>query len=461
MKKRILCIILSMFMVLAIVGCGNETPSGNDSGNNGGGNNNNGGGTPEGPPPANDDTRTITIGTWFDMYYTSQHSDVYDNPSVNDVLIAEMELANMREIEERYNIRLEYVNLTWNGIQESLTTSIMAGRPDVDVYLTDLQFGIPTVLSGFAISLESMGLDGSDAFTDKIVMKSLNLGQEGTYLFRSSLLSSFSVYPMAFNMDMIAEKNLENPQDLWDRGEWTWDVWRQYLVALTDTDNGIFGWSGYWTNMLHGLLHANATAVAPGPITTVTSQATIDVFDLIYTIYNIERTARPWDESEWTINNKLYAEGRSGFWVTADWLMGEFGGADLPFDIGVVPWPIGPNGNPATNTHGPVGGNWFLIPRGTDNPRLVYDVVFDWHNWYDFDRELAEDLEWVQNQFITERNFEYALMMELNTGFDIWESMGLGDDFSMVEIMSGEKTASQYAEEVRNLIQDALDNFFS
>jgi hypothetical protein len=86
--------------------------------------------------------------------------------------------------------------------------------------------------------------------------------------------------------------------------------------------------------------------------------------------------------------------------------------------------------------------------------------MYDWLNWYDYDIDLANDLEWAENQFITERNFNYAMMMELNLGFDIWEYMNLGDGFSMVEIMNGEKMASQYAEEVRNVIQDALDNFF-
>ncbi|MCL2697664.1 MAG: extracellular solute-binding protein [Oscillospiraceae bacterium] len=447
--KRILSVLLISFMLMAMVGaagCDGEKTENNGSGTD--------------SRASSDGERTITIGTWFDVYYTSQHNSIYDDPRVSDLVTAELELKNMREIEERYNIKLEYINLTFNGIQESITTSIMAGRPDVDVYLTDLQFGIPAVLSNLATSLDSMGLAGSDAFTDNIVMKSLNLQQPETYLFRSSLLSSISVYPMGFNLDMILEKNLENPQDLYDRGEWTWDVWQQYLVELTDTERGIYGWSGYWTNMLHGLLHSNGTSIASSPVTTVTSTPTIQVFDLIYDIYNLQRTARPWDESEWTINNKLYAEGRSGFWITSDWLMGEQGGGELPFEVGVVPWPTGPSGNRETNTHGPVGGNWYMIPKGIEDPGLVYDVIFDWHNWYNFDREKAEDLEWSQNQYITERNFNYALMMEMNTGFDIWESMNLGDDFSMVEIMNGEASGSSYAASVELLIQDALDNFF-
>jgi hypothetical protein len=453
-------------MLFGIMGCNGD---GGDGGTGGTGGDGGTGGT--GTTPAStggDGTRHITIGTWFDVYYMSPHSDPFDNPRVANPELAQIQIDNMRAIEAKYNITLEYVNLTWNGIQESIATSIMAGMPDCDVYIVDLQFGIPTVLSNLAISLESMGLAGTDVFeTIPHAMKSVNLGQPETYLFASAQATSLDTYAMAFNLDMIREKNLENPQDLWDRGEWTWDVWRQYLIALTDYDRGIYGWSGYWTNALENLIFSNGTTIAGGAQTTITSPATLEVFDLFYTIYNIERTARPWDETEWTINNKLYAEGRSGFWVFADWMAPEFGGAELPFEIGIVPWPVGPSGNKDTNAHGSVGGNWYMIPKGVDNARLVYDVMYDWVNWRDYDRELVEelmeedDLEWSMNQYMTTRNFEYALMMHNNTGFDIWNNLGLGDDFSMMEIMRGEETASQWAEARRPLVQDALDNFFN
>jgi hypothetical protein len=462
MKKRILCVFLTAFMLFAMVGTGcngdsNENNTGNDR------NQNTTGGQAN---VSSDGVRTITVGTWFDVYYTSAHTKPQDNPRVADTVLAQMEIDNMRAIEERYNIRLEFQNLTFTGVQESISTSIMAGIPDCDIYQVDLQFGIPAVLGGLAISLESMGLEDTDVFNDKLVMRNLNLNQPGTtYLFTSALSSSLDVYPLAFNMDMIREKNLENPQDLWDRGEWTWDKWREYLVALTDTNAGIYGWSGYWTNMLENLLFSNGTTIASGNTTTVTDSRTIEVFALIYDIYNNDRTGRPWDESNWEINNNLYAERRSGFFIGADWLFGEQGGGELPFEIGVVPWPVGPSGNQATNFHGPTAGNWFMIPRGVENPRLVYDVFYDWMNWYNYDQEIAINMEWAMNAYMNERNFNYAHMMHQNTGYDIWNNIGITsgaeNSFSMVEIMNGEKTASQYAAEVERLIQDALDSFFN
>ncbi|MCL2084411.1 MAG: extracellular solute-binding protein [Oscillospiraceae bacterium] len=468
--KKILCVLLAVMMLALLA-----SACSGDSDNSGGATPTppaGGGSTPDDVTPqagtakyTSDGKRIITIGTWYDEYYVSKHTSIFDNPRLSNPEIAQIELDNMRAIEEKYNIVLDYVNLTWEGIQESITTSIFAGAPDCDVYRVDLQFGIPAVLSNLAVSLEDMGLEGTDIFGPQEVLKYLNVNQPQNYLFAGSIVNSIPNYPLAFNMNLIREANLENPQDLWDRGEWTWDKWREYLSALTKDTTGdgaidVYGWSGYWTNLLENLLFSNGTTVASGPNETLSSTASIEVLDLIYTIYNVERTARPWDQSNWEINNNLYADGRSGFWIGADWIFQEQGGADLPFEIGVVPWPVGPHGGKDTNYHGKTGGNWFFVPRGVDDPRLVYDVMFDWQNWYDYDRSLAEDLEWSQNQYMTERNFDYAFMMSKNTGFDIWNNLGLGDNFSMVPIMDGEKTAAQYAEETRQLVQDALNNYF-
>jgi hypothetical protein len=157
----------------------------------------------------------------------------------------------------------------------------------------------------------------------------------------------------------------------------------------------------------------------------------------------------------------MYAQGLSAFWVGADWIFSEQGGEGLPFEIGVVPWPIGPGGCFQTGKHGSTHGSWYFIPQGTPEPRFVYDVYFEWMNWFDYDTELAVNLEWSRNNYMNERNFNYAYMMSRNTGFDIWNSIGLSADmFSMVPIMQGERTAAQYAEKSREIIQSALDKYF-
>lgn len=38
---------------------------------------------------------------------------------------------------------------------------------------------------------------------------------------------------IGYNMEMIENAGLEDPYDLWKRGEWTWDVFLDYAQKLT------------------------------------------------------------------------------------------------------------------------------------------------------------------------------------------------------------------------------------
>jgi hypothetical protein len=411
-----------------------------------------------------DGKRIITIGTWYDRYYVSKHTDIYDDPNLAQPHTAQIRLDRMREIEKKYNVILKYVNLTFDGLRESINTSIPAGNPDVDIYEVDLQFGIPAVLKGYGLSLEGMNLAGTDVFGSQTAMKYLGLaGQKDHYLFTPARTGGTNAYVLAFNMDMIRAAGLPNPQDLYDRKEWTWDKWREYLLALTkDRDNDgitdVYGFSGYWTYLLANLLFSNGTGIAPGAEEKLSSPATVEVLEFIYNIYNVDKTARPWDRSNWEINNRLYAEGLSGFWVGADWIFNEQGNLNLPFEIGVVPWPQGPNGSFEENRHSQPQGNWYFIPKGVAEPRLVYDVIFDWINWYEDNPELGADTRWSRNMYMTDRNFAYASMMASKPGFDIWDSLDIG--FTLTMLLSGEIAPREIVDEYRQAYQDALDRYF-
>ena len=476
MKKRIFAIIMLLSMLFALCACsggtlGSEEPS-----------------LPEAPsetaPGAavhrarytEDGRRIITIGTWYDKFYVSRQTSIYDDPSVVpsdgtpegdlQVEIAQRHFDKLKEIEKKYNIVLDFVNMTYDGIQESIRTSIPEGAPDVDIYEADLKFAIPAAAHGWAESLEGIGLAGTDIFTDQRVMKYLRLmGDSDTYLFNPTLAGGTSAYVLSFNLDMVLEAGLEDPRDLYDRGEWTWDVWRGYLKALTVDRSGeglpdIYGWSGYWTHLLQNLLFSNNAAIAAGEEETLSSEGAVQVLDFIYGIYNEDKTARPWDTSNWDINNRLYAEGLSGFWVGADWLFQEQGGAELPFEIGVVPWPRGPLGDDATNTLSTPSGSWYFIPAGAEDARLVYDVIFDWTNWYDGDMGLGADTNWSRSMYMSSRNFDYASMMASRPGLDLWESLGGEFGFGITDLLAGQAMPADIVDQYSDPYQQALDRFF-
>ena len=406
--------------------------------------------------------RTITVGTWYDVYYTSEHQSPEDNPSVTNYETAQMQIDNVRAIEEKYNVEIIFKNLTWEGIMESINVSIMAGVPDCDIYMVDLQFGIPAVMNGLAQPIESFAAADSDIFTDQTVMRYLNiLNQDQNYLFNGYAVNADS-YPLAFNLDMLEELNLENPQDLWDRGEWTWDKWREYLLATTRDVDGdgatdVYGYGGWWTTFLNQMLMSNATHIAGDVKEGLTSTPTIEVLDYIYQMYNVDKTAKAWDPNDWDVNGYWWKDGLVAFWPVAHWMLD--GNVDqVEFEVGVVPWPVGPNGNKDTNAGYMTAGNYYMIPVGVEDPETVYNVFYDWTNWYQDDVSYRDDTEWAENCYVTERNFEYVVDMGTKQSFDIWGSLGV--NFSLVDMMNGTKTASQLAEESKLIIQEALDQYF-
>ena len=272
-------------------------------------------------PWAGSTPRTIRIGTWYDHYYDSTHADIYAQPEVSNLETAEMQFANLKRVEEKYNVRLEYVNLTWNGIMESINTSIMAGSPDCDIYEVDLQFGVPAVMSGYAMAIEDYAKPDDDIFTEQIVYRYLDIpGMDKHYMFQGAAID-LGAYPLGFNVSLIEEAGLDNPQDLYDRGEWTWNKFAEYLRILTkDTDGDgnpdQYGLTGWWTTMFNYLLMSNGAHVASGSQEMLSSPATIEVLEFMYQIYQTDKTAKPWNQDDWDANN-VFKDGKVAFWVSA------------------------------------------------------------------------------------------------------------------------------------------------
>ncbi|MDR1687012.1 MAG: ABC transporter substrate-binding protein [Clostridiales bacterium] len=431
----------------------------------------------ETPAPADDTTaaapapssekRLITMGSWYEEYYTSDHQDIYADAAMSNEYTSQLMVDNMRDIEQKFNVEFRVVNLTWEGVIESINTSIMAGAPDCDLYLVDLQFGVPAVLNGYAQNLRDFLPADHDIFTDQVVMKYLNLmGDSKDYLFTPNFNSGVTGYPLGFNLDMIQEANLEDPRDVYERGEWTWDVWRSYLQQLTKDTNGdgvtdVYGWGGYWTNMLERLLFTNNTHIAADKVEGLSSPGTIEVMEFFNTIYNVDKSATPWNPDDWESNLRPFVDGKMAFFITADWIIQDMAesGNLLNYELGVVPWPYGPRGNIDSSRTSQTSGAYHIIPVGVEDPKLVYDVYHEYENWHKGDLELRDDDEWSRNQYLTERNYEMAKESVSRPGFDMWGMLGL-TEFGMIPIMNGEKTPAQYAEEQKLIVQDRLDAYF-
>ena len=482
--RKTVAIMLMLVMVVGLVACGNkeEAPSGTETKNS---------------PLYQEKTRTLTIGSWYEQYYTSAHTDINANPKVTDVETAEMNLKNMRTIEQRYNILLYYNNLTWDGVIESINTTIMAGAPDCDVYMVDLQFGIPAVLNDYAMSLEYIlkESDNASLIEDKYkdvfsesgsnVIQTLQFTPDGlTYLFGGKAINT-NGYALGYNKELIKQYGLTDPYELYMNNKWDWNEWLKDMKAITaDTDgDGVtdqWGFRGPWTTLLQQLLMSNGAAIASvkadadGKVTEkLTSKETTEVLNFFYDMYQTHKLSF-WDadcDAAWNDNVYAFAKGNIGFWTDALWINSEADAdQNMLKTLGVVNWPVGPSGDVATNpSQNATTGTYFFIPVGTENPALVYCVMYDYFNWYNDDLSYRDDLEWATNWAYTNENLEvFKSMGDETRDFttDLWQMITWAEEAQprgLIETGADAEaiTVSAFQQANKQIVQDYLDINFN
>lgn len=435
-------------------------------------------------PTPSGEKRTLTIGTWWEQYYDSSHTSVEDDPTYSGTLAAELKFDNVKAIEDRYNVEFFWQNLTYQGTVESINTSILAGSPDSDIYLVELSFGIPAALNGLATDLKTVLPADSDLLTDQNVITYLDLGDGKAQLLKRVEAASTieATYPLAFNLQMLQDNNLEDPRELYKRGEWTWDKFIEYAKALTQDTDGDgttdqFGYCGFHQETFEQLMMSNGANIAATTTEQLSSATTGEVLQMVSDMYNTYNVCYPYDMTE-TASDSMrfqYRDGSIGFWPIAAWIAASnadydytgSNGVTLEYDTCYVQWPVGPSGDASTNGGKVSAGEYYLIPAGVEDPELVYNVLYDMWNWYDGDTSIRDDeetLAWwyavtAKEEEIQNQNFDVMVDVGSREVFELWNNLGFTYDFPA--LIDGTMTAAQFQETYKQQVQDALDAYFN
>ena len=483
--KRLMALGLASVLALSTVACGSSS-TGDASTPSDGGN------LVTGP-------RTINIGSWWREYYDSSDENMDASSDwVNaqfadddtDAARAEKEV-NQRVaqakwdrvgyIKDTYQIDFYWQNLTYAGTDESLKTSVLAGSPDCDVYMVDSNMAIPAQANGLLVDLKEILPEDDDLFTDQTVFSYLDLGDGKACILKVN--GGFTnTYPLAFNKQMLEENNLEDPNELWARGEWTWDKFLEYCQVLTQDTDGDgqidqYGFCGFVKDTLNELLMSNGAAIAGGATQTLTSDATGETLEMLQKLYS-STYSYPYDSYANGGNPSdsmriQYNEGNIGFFPTAVWIQNANGNypngeaGNLTWDTVYCRWPVGPSGDAATNPAvNASGGNFFVIPAGVENPELVYRFLYDLYNWYDGDTSFRDDpatVNWWYNETakvteINDHNFAIQTECLSKPGFELYDAVGV--EMDLESLIAGDMTPAQIQETYKQEYQDALDNIF-
>lgn len=472
--KKFLSLGLAAAMAVSVAACGGKTSATND---------------------------VIDIGSWWVQDYDSD-DDIYtsenwlnnqDKEGDDEVTLdikafnrecLEMKWENVSKIEETYGVKFYWQNLTIGGVKESINTSILAGKPDCDIYLVDVSMALPAQMNGLALDLRTVLPEDADVFNEQKIVSYVDLGDGKVCILKrvEAAEDVSATYPLGFNVTLLEDAGLEDPRDLWDRGEWTWDKFIEYCNALTkDTDGDgqtdQYGFCGFTEETLTELMMSNGTGIAIGATEGLSSAATGEALKMLYDMYNTYTFCYPYDfdGEAWVTNRFQYKNGNIGFFPVSAWFHNDHGNdyknedpsANLPFDIAYVRWPVGPSGNKDTNAgKNASNGEFYIIPVGVLEPEKVYNVLVAYWNWFDGDTSIRDDRrvnDWWYN--ITSNNPElqvsnFNVMADAGsrTSLDLWTSLGV--EYDLTTLVDGTTTPSQWQETYRQLFQDALDAYF-
>lgn len=476
--KKFIALGLAAIMTLSVAACGNDTSV---SGSNVAGAN---GGVAHYDA---DGTRVIRMACWWDRYYDSYDTELDDDPTFSYTEEGEIRRADqmrfdvVAQIEEQYGVKIEWINLTYEGQRESINNSILAGSPDADIYLVDLVMGVPAALNGYCVDLSTVLPEDDDLFTTQTTMSYLSLGESGVYLLHPVAAETTveETYPLAFNVQLLEDAGLEDPRDLYARGEWTWEKFNEYATALTlDTDgDGVtdqYGYAGFEKETVMCLLMSNGANIASGMEQTLTDSKVGEVLQQIYDMYNTYGYCKPYNmEDNGGDSRTDYRAGNVAFWPCACWIQGDNndyptdGTVGVSFDTAYVAWPVGPSGDAATNAQKLTSGSYFMIPVGIEDPELVYNVFYAYCNYYQGDISVRDDREalwwWYESTGskpeYQDANFQCMFDAGMHETFDLFLNLGIGFDWK--GLISGEMTPAQFQETYKQQVQDGLDAYFN
>lgn len=505
--RKVMAVMLAAALTFSMAACGKSgntdaTPTPGDTSNQQQSNNNE---TPTKPNNNNTGATNdeIVIGSWWVQYYDSNNESMDVSPdwkSAQDApgdsedtkaskainrQIAQLKWDNVKKIEDKYGVKFYWENLTYAGVQDSINTSILAGSPDCDIYLVDAGMAVPAQVNGLALDLKTILPADHDIFTEQKIASYYDLGDGKACIFYKVAAEELvaNTYPLGFNIQMLEDNNLEDPRDLYERGEWTWDKFIEYCQVLTQDTDGDgqtdqYGYCGYQNETFEQLMMSNGANIAMGTTEGLSSAPVGQAIQMMSDMYNTYNVCYPYD-FEGTPSDSMrnqYTEGNIGFFPCAAWINAGNGDYDwdgsigytLPFDIAYVRWPVGPSGNADTNAgKNTVSGEYYIIPNGVKDPVTVYNVLYDYWNWYDGDTSIRDDkktLNWwytVTGKTEELQNWNFSVMQDCgsNTTFDLWNSIGVSYDIQ--SLIKGETTPAQFQETYKQQVQDGLEAYFN
>ncbi|MBE6826582.1 MAG: carbohydrate ABC transporter substrate-binding protein [Oscillospiraceae bacterium] len=126
-----------------------------------------------------------------------------------------------------------------------------------------------------------------------------------------------------YNRDTISELGFDDPAELFEKGEWTWDVFQEMLAAHVDVPNGKYGIDGWWFESgLSATTGVPYVGLEDGKLVNNLSDPAIErVQNFMYDLYNNDSIAIGVGDYGWSDKPANIGEGNTLFYPCGLWAL--------------------------------------------------------------------------------------------------------------------------------------------
>lgn len=287
----------------------------------------------------------ITIVYWYNQdqykYDTSKNENVYD-----PVLEA------IPYFEQKYGGKVTVVYAAWNDMLETVLALQKAGdAPDLFEVFDESMYSV--ILSGVVSPLDDLTTDADYSYYD--VDKSLFSWKDSVYAIP---LKPYAFYIM-FNRDLFELEGLKAPDELFAEGNWNWTSFRDSCKSLTKTVDGETSQLGYgsYGDTILSFMYANGGSLLNVDTANGTVTSNLNSVETQNTLnYLIELK-----------DSFVYGDDMWGWFDNGTMAMirGKEYPVDLPFEVGMVPFPTGDDYEGKNLVVYPQA---MAVPNGAKNP---------------------------------------------------------------------------------------------
>lgn len=365
--------------------------------------------------------------------------------------------------EEKYGGKIEWIQCTYENRYEKLAETINSGE-GVDFFYAGNMDAFPKgAVRGMFAPVDDY-IDFSSPVWEDVEEVNDSLMWDGKH-YCTVVQTTGDKVGCVYNKKTVQEAGLEDPAELYARGEWTWDTFQSMLLSFVDVEKQHYGIDGWWFEF--GLMAT--TGVAPVTIdggklvNNIGDPAMERVQDFLYDLNTTGCIAIGVGDYGWEAHPEYIGEGKMLFYPvglytfyaeSSQWKK-QFGD-----DAFFVPMPKDPE---ADDYYVPVGMEGYMFVKGGANPEGVAKfleckrfTLLDEGTKAIADKQFREDYGWTDEMVEMQR--EMQELADENPFLDL--SVGVSTDCGELLDNSLRQTARGVPwNETYDAVNAALDKY--